>query len=391
MKLPIYLDYMSTTPVDPRVIQAMLPYLGADGIFGNPASHTHPYGWRAEEAVETARQQLAQSINAETDEIIWTSGGTESNNLAIKGAAHFYRRQGKHIVTSKTEHKAVLDPCAQLQREGFEVSMLSPQSNGLLDISELIKALRPDTLLVSIMHANNEIGVIQDIRAIGQLTRERGILLHVDAAQSLGKIPIDVKAMAADLMSFSAHKLYGPKGVGALYLRRRPRLRLEPLSQGGGQEQGLRPGTLPVHQIVGMAEAVTLACNEMPQESARLLCLRQRLWAGLQTATKAQLNGDWQQRLPGNLNVSFPGIESLHLLESLRDLALSSGSACTSANAEPSHVLRGIGLSDALARSSLRFSIGRFTTEDEIDFAINCLARALKSPLPLAGEGAEGG
>lgn len=370
MKLPIYLDYMSTTPVDPRVLHAMLPYFGRDGVFGNPSSRTHPYGWLAQEAIERARGAFAQAINAQEDEIIWTSGGTEANNLAIKGVARFYRRQGNHLVTCMTEHKAVLDPCAQLQREGFAVSYLRPQRNGLIDLSVLEEALRPDTLLVSIMHANNEIGVIQNIKALGEITRARGILLHVDAVQSLGKIPIDVKAMQVDLMSFSAHKIYGPKGVGALYIRRNPRIRLEPLCHGGGQEQGLRSGTLPVPQIIGMAEALDLACKEMQAESVRILQLRNRLWDGMRHVGDVQLNGDSTQRLAGNLNVSFLGMDAHYLMESLRGLAVSSGSACTSGSSESSHVLRALGLSDAWARSSIRFSIGRFTTEAEIDCAV---------------------
>ncbi len=378
MTRPLYLDYMATTPVDERVAQLMWRYLTKDTEFGNPASLSHSYGWQAAAAVENAREQVAALINAEVDEIIWTSGATEANNIAIKGAARFYRRQGNHIVTCLTEHKAVLDPCEALEREGFTISYLKPQSNGLLDLQSVAAALRPDTLLVSIMHGNNEIGVIQNLSALGQLIRDRGILFHVDAAQSAGKIPIDVKNMAIDLMSFSAHKVYGPKGIGALYIRKRPRLRLEPLAQGGGQEQGLRPGTLPVHQIVGMGEAFRIAKEEMTAENARILQLRHRLWTGLKQLDEVWLNGDEEQRLAGNLNISFGGIDAQALMTGLTSLAVSSGSACLSGHGEPSHVLRAIGLSDALSRSALRFSIGRFTSEEEIDLAISEVVRMVQ-------------
>ncbi len=378
MSLPIYLDYMATTPVDPRVAERMLECLTQDGSFGNPASRTHVYGWKAEALVEEARQQVADLLNTSSESIIWTSGGTESNNLALKGAARFYQRQGKHIITVATEHKAVLDVCAQLQREGFEVTYLVPASNGLLQLEQLRQALRKDTLLVTVMHANNEIGVIQNIKAIGELTRSSGILLHVDAAQSAGKIPIDLQTMPVDLMSFSAHKLYGPKGIGALYIRDKPRLRLEPLCHGGGHERGLRPGTLPVHQIVGMGEAFRIAKAEMAVESQSILQLRHRLWSGLQTIGEVCLNGDAEQRLPGNLNISFKGIDAQSLLPALTNIAISVGSACASGNLEPSYVLKAIGLSDGLARSALRFSIGRFTSIEEIDVTITEVTRTVR-------------
>jgi len=470
LKLPIYLDYMSTTPVDPRVAEKMLRYLTPDGEFGNASSRTHIYGKNAAEAVEHARQQVADLINCEPQALIWTSGATEANNLALKGAAHFYQRQGHHIITCQTEHQSVLDPCAQLEREGFTVTYLPVLPNGLLDLDQLKNAIRPDTILVSIMHANNETGVIQDIAAIGKLTRERGILFHVDAAQSAGKIAIDLKNTAVDLMSLNAHKVYGPKGIGALYMRQKPRVRLVPLMQGGGQEMGLRPGTLATHQIVGMGEAFKLAREEMPEESARLLTYREILLKGLEhlvfpgsavgwakdpaafagdvptmttntvfpgsavgwakdpaafagdvptmttntvfpgsavgwakdpaafagdvptmttntvfpgsagslPANKVHLNGDLIHRLPGNLNISFLGIDSQVLIDSARDLAVSSGSACTSGNLEPSHVLLAMG-SEALARSAIRFSFGRFTTEEEIEFAVSAICNAIKN------------
>ncbi len=370
MRFPIYLDYMATTPVDPRVVTAMMSCLEMSGHFGNASSLSHSYGHSAALVIEHARAQVASLIHADPQEIIWTSGATEANNLAIKGAARFYKRKGKHLITCKTEHKAVLDTCAQLQREGFEVTYLQPLSNGLIDLNQLKGAIRDDTLLVSIMHVNNETGVIQDIAAIAELTRARGILFHVDAAQSAGKIPIDLSSMQVDLMSFSGHKIYGPKGIGALYVRRNPRVRLEPLMHGGGQEQGLRSGTLPTHQIVGMGEAFHLAQQEMVEESKRILELRQRLWQGIQRLGDVHVNGDLQQRLPGNLNVSFAGVEGESLLLSFKDLAVSSGSACNSASIEPSYVLRALGLNDALAHSSIRFSMGRFTTRAEIDYAI---------------------
>jgi cysteine desulfurase len=375
---PIYLDYMATTPVDPRVAAKMLQYLTPDGEFGNASSRTHRYGMVAAQAVDQARQQVAALINCTPEALIWTSGATEANNLAIKGAAHFYQRQGRHLVTCQTEHRAVLDVFAQLEREGFTVTYLPPQANGLVDLQQLQAALRPDTLLVSIMHANNEIGVIQDIAAIGEITREKGVLLHVDAAQSAGKIPIDLAVWPVDLMSFSAHKVYGPKGMGALYIRQRPRLHLQPLVQGGSQEQGLRPGTLPVHQIVGMGEAFALAQQEMTAENARLLALKQQLWLGLSALGDIRLHGDEKQRLAGNLNVSFLGIDAQNLLELLPDLALSTGSACTSGNIEPSHVLSALGLSPAETYSAIRFALGRFTTQQEIDTAVQAVTEQVK-------------
>jgi len=373
MKLPIYLDYSATTPVDPRVAEKMCAYLTPDGIFGNPASRSHAFGWAADEAVKQARAQVAGLINADPREIIWTSGATESDNLAIKGVAHFNRRKGKHIVTCKTEHKAVLDTCRQLEREGFEVTYLEPESNGLIDLAKLEAALRDDTILVSIMHVNNEIGVIQDIAAIGELTRERGIVFHVDAAQSAGKVPIDTQALKVDLMSFSAHKIYGPKGIGALYVRRKPRVRLEAQMHGGGHERGLRSGTLATHQIVGMGEAFHIAAEEMEEENRRIRRLRDRLWQGMQDMEEIYLNGDMEQRIAGNLNVSFNFIEGESLIMALKDIAVSSGSACTSASLEPSYVLRALGRSDELAHSSIRFTIGRFTTEEEIDYTVRLI------------------
>jgi cysteine desulfurase len=382
--LPIYLDYMATTPVDPRVAKRMMAYLTPEGDFGNPASRTHIYGKKAAEAVDHARQQVADLVGCQPDALIWTSGATEANNLAIKGAARFYQRQRRHIVTCQTEHKAVLDPCAQLEREGFEVTYLPVQPNGLLDLNQLAAALRDDTLLLSVMHANNETGVIQDIAAIGALARQRGTLFHVDAAQSIGKIPVDLNNLPVDLMSFSAHKLYGPKGIGALYVRQKPRVRLVPLSHGGGQESGLRPGTLPVHQVVGMGEACEIARYEMPVESRRLLRWRERLRAALQTREDIHINGDITHRLPGNLNVSFAGIDGQILIESLSDLAISSGSACTSGNLEPSHVLRAMGVHESLARSAIRFSLGRFTTEEELNYTTTYVCekyKILRTPL----------
>lgn len=370
MRLPIYLDYMATTPADSRVVQKMLKYLDYDGHFGNPASTTHCYGWYALEAVDHARAQIAELIHVEPEEIIFTSGATESDNLAIKGAAHFYQRKGKHIVTCKTEHKAVLDTCAQLEREGFEVTYLEPEANGLIDLNKLEAALRSDTILVSIMHVNNEIGVIEDIAAIGEITRNRGILLHTDCAQSAGKVPIDLRTMQVDLMSFSAHKIYGPKGIGALYVRRSPRVRLEALIHGGGHELGMRSGTLATHQIAGMGEAFAIAKAEMAEENLRILALRERLWQGIQKLDGVGINGDLQKRVCGNLNVHFYHVDGESLLVALKDLAVSSGSACTSASIEPSYVLRAIGLPDSLAHASIRFAMGRFTTTEEIDYAI---------------------
>ncbi len=373
MKTPIYLDYSATTPVDPRVAKVLCDYLTMDGNFGNPASRSHAFGWKAEEAVEQARAHVAALVNADPKEIIWTSGATESDNLAIKGAAHFYQKKGKHIVTCKTEHKAVLDTCRQLEREGFEVTYLDPEPNGLIDLDKLQAALREDTVLVSIMHVNNEIGVIQDIKAIGEITRSRGIMFHVDAAQSAGKVPIDLKDAKVDLMSFSAHKVYGPKGMGALYVRRKPRARIEAQMHGGGHERGMRSGTLPTHQIVGMGEAFRIAKEEMAAENERVRMLRDRLLEGLQDIEEVYVNGDMEKRVPHNLNISFNFVEGESLIMALKDLAVSSGSACTSASLEPSYVLRALGRNDELAHSSIRFSIGRFTTEEEIDYTIALL------------------
>ncbi|ELA6640169.1 IscS subfamily cysteine desulfurase [Vibrio alginolyticus] len=370
MKLPIYLDYSATCPVDPRVAEKMVQYMTMDGTFGNPASRSHRYGWQAEEAVDTAREQIADLLNADPREIVFTSGATESDNLAIKGAAHFYSKKGKHVITCKTEHKAVLDPCRQLEREGFEVTYLEPESNGLIDLEKLKAAMRDDTVLVSIMHVNNEIGVVQDITAIGELCRERKIVFHVDAAQSAGKLPIDVQEMKVDLISLSAHKVYGPKGIGALYVRRKPRIRLEAQMHGGGHERGFRSGTLPTHQIVGMGEAFRIAKEDMQKDYDHALALRNRLFDGVKDLEAVTVNGDFEQRVPHNLNISFAFVEGESLLMSLKDLAVSSGSACTSASLEPSYVLRALGMDDELAHSSVRFSFGRFTTEEEIDYAI---------------------
>ena len=370
MNLPIYMDYSATTPVDPRVAEKMCACLTPAGIFGNPASRSHAFGWAAEAAVDKARRQVAALVNADPKEVAFTSGATESDNLAIKGAAQFYSKRGRHIITCKTEHKAVLDTCRQLEREGFEVTYLDPEPNGLIDLRKLDAAMRDDTVLVSIMHVNNEIGVIQDIHSIGELTRARKVLFHVDAAQSTGKVHIDLERMPIDLMSFSAHKTYGPKGIGALYVRRKPRVRIEAQMHGGGHERGLRSGTLPVHQIVGMGEAFQIAGEEMDGENARILALRERLWDGLKGIEQVYLNGDAEHRVAGNLNVSFAYVEGESLIMALKDLAVSSGSACTSASLEPSYVLRAIGREDELAHSSLRFTLGRFSTEEEIDYAI---------------------
>jgi len=370
ISIPIYMDYSATTPVDERVAEKMCTYLTRQGQFGNPASRSHQFGWQADEAVEQARLDVAQLINADPREIIWTSGATESNNLAIKGVAHFYKKSGKHIITLKTEHKAVLDSCRQLEREGYEVTYLDPESSGLLDLEKLQAAMRDDTILVSIMHVNNEIGVIQDIAAIGEICRDRKIIFHVDAAQSAGKIEIDMEKLKVDLMSFSAHKIYGPKGIGALYVRRKPRVRLEAQMHGGGHERGLRSGTLPTHQIVGMGEAFRIARLEMAEEEARIRVLRDRLWQGLSEMEEVYLNGDLDNRVPGNLNVSFNYVEGESLIMALKDMAVSSGSACTSSSLEPSYVLRAIGRNDELAHSSIRFTIGRFTTREEIDYIV---------------------
>jgi len=370
VKTPIYLDYSATTPVDPRVAELMCSYLTPDGKFGNAASRSHSFGWAADEAVVEARKNVAALINADPREIVWTSGATESNNLAIKGAAHFYKKKGKHIVTVKTEHKAVLDTCRQLEREGFEVTYLDPETDGMLDLDKLKAALREDTTVVSVMHVNNEIGVIQDITAIGEICRERKIVFHVDAAQSAGKVEIDLQKMKVDLMSFSAHKIYGPKGMGALFVRRKPRVRLEAQMHGGGHERGMRSGTLATHQIVGMGEAFRIAKEEMAAENVRLAKLRNRLYEGFKDIEEVYVNGDLDHRITGNLNISFNFVEGESLIMALKDLAVSSGSACTSASLEPSYVLRAIGRNDELAHSSIRFTIGRFTTEEEIDYTI---------------------
>ena len=371
MKKPVYLDYSATTPIDPRVVDAMLPFLRED--FGNPASRSHAYGWRAEEAVEAARADVAALVNCDAKEIVWTSGATESINLALKGAAHFYKEKGRHLITVKTEHKATLDTCRELEREGFEVTYLDVQENGLIDFSVLEQAIRPDTILMSVMYVNNEIGVIQDIPKIGALCRSKGIIFHVDSAQATGKVAIDLSSLQVDLMSFSAHKTYGPKGVGALFVRRKPRIRLEAQIHGGGHERGMRSGTLPTHQIVGMGEAFRLAKEEMATESERIRALRDRLWSGLSEMEAVYLNGDLEHRVPHNLNVSFNYVEGESLLMGIKDVAVSSGSACTSASLEPSYVLRALGRSDELAHSSIRFSVGRFTTEEDIDFTVALL------------------
>lgn len=371
MKKPVYLDYAATTPVDARVIARMNECLGMDGVFGNPASRSHVYGWLAEEAVENARRQVADLINADTREIVWTSGATESDNLAIKGAAQARKARGRHLVTAVTEHKAVVDSMRFLEREGYEVSWLSPGTDGVIRADDVRAVLRPDTTLVSIMHANNETGVINDIAAIGELCREKDILFHVDAAQSAGKVVIDVRKLPVDLMSFSAHKIYGPKGVGALYVRRSPDVRIEAQMHGGGHERGMRSGTLPTHQLVGMGEAFAIAQQEMHEEAERLLALRETLLEGLQQIGEVSLNGHPTQRLPGQLNVAFAGVDGEVLLTALSDIAVSSGSACTSASVEPSYVLRAMGIADALAHASLRFSIGRFTTAEDIATAVS--------------------
>jgi cysteine desulfurase len=368
VKTPIYLDYSATTPVDARVAEKMIPYLTEH--FGNPASRSHSFGWVAEKAVENAREEVAKLVNADPREIIWTSGATESNNLAIKGAAHFYSGKGKHIITVQTEHKAVIDPVRELERLGFEATFLQPEPNGLVDIEKFKAAIRPDTVLASVMLVNNEIGVIQDIEAIGNLCREHGIIFHVDSAQATGKVAIDLEKLPVDLMSFSAHKTYGPKGIGALYVRRKPRVRLEAQMHGGGHERGLRSGTLATHQIVGMGEAFRIAREEMELENARIRRLRDRLLSGLQEIEEVYVNGDLKQRVPHNLNISFNFVEGESLIMAVKDIAVSSGSACTSASLEPSYVLRALGRSDELAHSSIRFSIGRFTTEEDIDYTV---------------------
>jgi cysteine desulfurase len=368
---PIYMDYSATTPIDPRVADKMIPYLREQ--FGNPASRSHAYGWSAEAAVEEARAQVAALVGADPREIIWTSGATESNNLAIKGAAQFYKSKGKHIITVKTEHKAVLDTVRELERQGFEATYLEPQDNGLITLEQLEAAMRPDTILVSVMLVNNEIGVVQPIKEIGELCRKKGIIFHSDAAQATGKVEINLEELKVDLMSFSAHKTYGPKGIGALYVRRKPRVRLEAQMHGGGHERGLRSGTLPTHQIVGMGEAFRIAREEMDAETARVKALRDRLAKGLTEIEEVYINGDMEHRVPHNLNVSFNFVEGESLIMAIKDIAVSSGSACTSASLEPSYVLRALGRSDELAHSSIRFTIGRFTTEEDIDFAVNLL------------------
>ncbi len=368
---PIYMDYSATTPVDPRVVDKMIPYLREH--FGNPASRSHPYGWDAENAVEEARGHVAALVNADPREIVWTSGATESNNLAIKGAAHFYKERGRHIVTVKTEHKAVLDTVRELERQGFEATYLDVDENGLVPIEAFKAALRPDTILASVMLVNNEIGVIQDIPAIGEVCRERGIVFHCDAAQASGKVHIDLEQWKVDLMTFTAHKTYGPKGVGALYVRRKPRVRIEAQMHGGGHERGLRSGTLPTHQIVGMGEAFRIAKLEMGTEIERIRMLRDRLVAGLRDIEEVYINGDLEQRVPHNINASFNYVEGESLIMALKGIAVSSGSACTSASLEPSYVLRALGRSDELAHSSIRFTIGRFTTEQDIDYAVRLL------------------
>lgn len=373
MKLPIYLDYSATTPVDPRVAEKMMQHLTLDGIFGNPASRSHRFGWQAEEAVDVARNQIADLVGADPREIVFTSGATESDNLAIKGAAAHYRARGNHIITCQTEHKAVLDCCQQLAQLGYDITYLSPQPDGLIDLQAFTEALRDDTILVSIMHANNEIGVVQDIAAIGGICRSRGIIFHVDATQSVGKMPIDLQQLPVDLMSFSGHKLYGPKGIGALYVSRKPKVVIDAQMHGGGHERGMRSGTLPVHQIVGMGEAYRIAGEEMNTEPARLRVLRDRLWQGLQSIEALYLNGNLSHSLPNVLNISVNYVDGESLIMALKDLALSSGSACTSASLEPSYVLRALGLDDELAHSSLRFSLGRFTTVEEIDYTINLM------------------
>lgn len=375
MKFPIYLDYSATTPIDPRVVEAMMPYLTEK--FGNPASRSHQYGWDAEAAVENARNEVAALVNADPKEIVWTSGATEANNLAIKGAANFYQGKGKHLITLKTEHKAVLDTMRELERQGFEVTYLDVLPNGLVDMAALEAALRPDTILVSIMAVNNEIGVVQPIAEIGELLRGKGILFHVDAAQATGKIDIDLSKLKVDLMSFSAHKTYGPKGIGALYVRRKPRVRLEAQMHGGGHERGMRSGTLATFMIVGMGEAFRLARLEMHEENKRITALRDRLLKGLSDMPEIYVNGDLTHRVPHNLNLSFAYVEGESMIMAVRDIAVSSGSACTSASLEPSYVLRALGLTDELAHSSIRFSIGRFTTEEEIDYTVNLLHKQI--------------
>ncbi len=377
MKLPIYFDYSATTPVDKRVAEKMMQYMTTDGFYGNPASRSHKFGWQAEEAVDIARNQIADMINADPREIVFTSGATESNNLAIKGAANFYNKRGKHVITCKTEHKAVLDTCRELERQGYEVTYLDPEANGLIDLNKLADAMRDDTILVSIMHINNEIGVVQDIAEIGEMCRQRKIIFHVDAAQSAGKIVVDMQHLKVDMLSISAHKMYGPKGIGALYVSRKPRIRLESQMHGGGHERGMRSGTLPTHQIVGLGEACRIATLEMADDLVHVTKMRDRLWAGVNQMEQVFVNGDFDKRFAGNLNISFNFVEGESLIMALKDLAVSSGSACTSASLEPSYVLRALGLNDEMAHSSIRFSFGRFTTEEEIDYAIALIQKSI--------------
>ena len=373
MKLPIYLDYSATTPVDPRVAAKMIPYLTEH--FGNPASRSHAYGWETEKAVEEAREHVAALINADPKEIVWTSGATEGNNLAIKGAAQFYKGKGKHIITQKTEHKAVLDTCRELERQGFEVTYLDPETNGIIDLEKFKAAIRPDTIVVSIMYVNNEIGVIQPVFEIAEICRAKGIIFHCDAVQAAGKLEIDVQKLKVDLLAMTAHKMYGPKGIGALYIRRKPRVRIEAQIHGGGHERGMRSGTLPTHQIVGFGEAARLAKLEMATDNERIRSLRDRLLNGIKELEEVYVNGDLERRIPGNLNVSFNFVEGESLIMAIKDIAVSSGSACTSASLEPSYVLRALGRSDELAHSSIRFTLGKYTTAEEIDFAIDLLKR----------------
>ena len=378
IKVPIYLDYSATTPIDKRVADKMAQYLTIEGDFGNPASRSHEFGWTAEKAVDQARQEVADLVHCDPREIVWTSGATEADNLAIKGAAHFYRKKGNHIITVKTEHKAVLDTCRQLEREGFEVTYMDPEENGLIDLDKLKAAITDQTILISVMHVNNEIGVIQDIEGIGEIARENKIIFHVDAAQSTGKVEIDLENLKVDLMSFSAHKTYGPKGIGALFVRRKPRVRLEAQMHGGGHERGMRSGTLAPHQIVGMGEAFRIAKEDMATENERIRMLRDRLYDGLNDMEEVYVNGDLEHRIAGNLNISFNFVEGESLIMALRDLAVSSGSACTSASLEPSYVLRALGRNDELAHSSIRFTIGRFTTLGEIDYTVNLVRAAVE-------------
>ena len=377
LTIPIYLDYSATTPVDPRVAAKMSECLTKEGVFGNPASRSHSFGWESEKLIDEARGHVAKLIKANKKEIVWTSGATESDNLAIKGAAHFYKEKGNHLITLTTEHKAVLDTMRHLETEGFEVTYMNPKDNGLVDIDELKSLIKPTTTVISIMHVNNEIGVIQDLETIGKICRDNKIVFHVDAAQSPGKVDIDVDKYNIDLLSLSAHKVYGPKGIGALYVRRKPRIRLQPQMHGGGHERGFRSGTLPTHQVVGMGEAFKIAEEEMESDNKRISILRDKLWNGLNSIEEIYLNGDMKQRIPGNLNVSINFVEGESLIMAIKDMAVSSGSACTSASLEPSYVLRALGRSDELAHSSLRISIGKYTTEEEIDYSVSLIKEAV--------------